>query len=1163
MTCWTRRGSTARASSASSGRSSSRHRPRLGHARRVHLPDGLERLHVAAHRAFGRRALHPAGGAGQPGGRARPGRGAHDGRSRGHGAAGVYRLSVSPALLHRGHYGRERQGMTALSLLLALLVQQPQSRTVDTFEGLSGWSAHPADGVDLTIRSDAGYRGRAMRLDFAFRVGGGYAVVHKAVPLELPDDYEFSFYVRGQTPDNNLEFKLIDSTGDNVWWVNRRDFRFPRAWTKVTVKKRHIAFAWGPAGGGELRRVAAIELAISAGTGGGGAGTVWIDELTLALRPPVTADPGPPLARASSAAPAGPPAAALDGDTHTAWRSLPQDAQWLALDFRERREYGGLVLDWDRENFATDYAVQTSDDGRRWETVYTVRSGHGGRRYVALPESESRYLRLLLRHSSRGRGYALADLAVQPLGFAASPNDFFRFVARDAPVGTYPRYFSERQSYWTVVGVSGDSRQALLNEQGVLEVEPRTFSVEPFLWADGALVTGSDVALEQSLSSGDLPIPSVEWRAGDLSLTVTAFATGSPGSATLYATYRVANAGSGPRRVRLYLGVRPFQVNPPWQFLNVAGGVGDVHALAFDGREIQVNGRSAVLALDAPAGFGAATFDEGEVVSDYLRRGVLPRRWAVSDATGRASGALAYDLPVPPGGAREIALAMPLYVPSAPSPRSPRSPRPTRAAVARELAATKASWEAALGRVTVSLPTPAGSTITSTLRTTLAYLLIERDGPALRPGTRSYARAWIRDGALISRALLQLGHAAEVRDFIVWYAGHQYDSGKIPCCIDGRGSDPVPEHDSNGEFIYTVAEYARFTGDTGLARELWPRVTHAVSYLDSLRHVDLTPEYAGTALAPFRGLLPPSISHEGYAAKPMHSYWDDFWALRGLKDAVAAGAMLGETAAAARFAALRDTFRTDLLASLRTTLDRHAIDYLPGSADLGDFDAPSTAIAVAPVDELARLPTDAVHRTFDRYYADFRARRDGTLAWDAYTPYELRVAGTFLRLGEPERARQLLDYFLTDRRPRAWNEWAEVVWRDRDAPRFIGDMPHAWVGAEFVRSVLDLLAYERESDSALVVGAGIAPEWVTTEPGIRVRELGTAYGRLSFSAGGTGDSVRVLIEGTLHVPPGGVIVRSPLGRAPTGVAVNGAPSAATAMGDVTVRALPAEITFRY
>jgi hypothetical protein len=50
--------------------------------------------------------------------------------------------------------------------------------------------------------------------------------------------------------------------------------------------------------------------------------------------------------------------------------------------------------------------------------------------------------------------------------------------------------------------------------------------------------------------------------------------------------------------------------------------------------------------------------------------------------------------------------------------------------------------------------------------------------------------------------------------------------------------------------------------------------------------------------------VPESISHEGYASQPRHSYWDNFFVLRGLKDAAAMAAMLGEDAEAERFAAM-------------------------------------------------------------------------------------------------------------------------------------------------------------------------------------------------------------------------------------------------------------------
>ena len=120
-----------------------------------------------------------------------------------------------------------------------------------------------------------------MRLDYDFQGDARYATARKEVDLELPLDYQFSFWIRADAPVNNLEFKLIDPSGKNVWWVNRRDFSFPREWKKITVRKRDIEFAWGPAGGGELHHIGAIEIVVTAGTGG--KGTVWIDDLALEL----------------------------------------------------------------------------------------------------------------------------------------------------------------------------------------------------------------------------------------------------------------------------------------------------------------------------------------------------------------------------------------------------------------------------------------------------------------------------------------------------------------------------------------------------------------------------------------------------------------------------------------------------------------------------------------------------------------------------------------------------------------------------------------------------------------------------------------------------------------------------------------------------------------
>jgi hypothetical protein len=567
-----------------------------------------------------------------------------------------------------------------------------------------------------------------------------------------------------------------------------------------------------------------------------------------------------------------------------------------------------------------------------------------------------------------------------------------------------------------------------------------------------------------------------------------------------------------------------------------------------------------VVPLAVPDGFGDSTFEQGSV-TDFLLSDRLPVHDAVSDPLGFASGALRYNLYLEPRGRAEVSLAIPFHAAASAVPRLLGAEGP--AFIAEQQERVRHAWEGLLSRVTIDLP-PEGGALVRALRSTLAYTLVNRDGPALRPGSRNYARSWIRDGAMTSTALLEMGFPEQVREFLRWYAPYQGPDGKIPCCIDRRGADPVLEHDAAGEFVYAVMEYYRYTRDVGFLHEMWPRVVRAIDYLVELRERRMTDEYRTPDKRAFYGLLPESISHEGYSSHPVHSYWDDFFALRGFKDAAQMAVVVGDDARAARFEALRDSFRETLTVSIARTMTAHDIDYLPGSVELADFDPTSTAAAIVPGGELAHLPESAVRRTFDRYWADFEAWRQGGGERDGYSPYEFRNVGVFVRLGEKQRALDLLDHLLADQRPRGWNAWAEIAWRDPSAPRFIGDMPHTWVGSGLIGSVRMLFAYEREADRALVVGAGLPAPWVMSERGVEVKRLPTHYGILNLTVRKeTADAVRLRLSGDLTVPPGGIVVPSPLARPLRRARVNGEPVETVGADAVVVRTFPAQVLLEY
>ena len=261
-------------------------------------------------------------------------------------------------------------------------------------------------------------------------------------------------------------------------------------------------------------------------------------------------------------------------------------------------------------------------------------------------------------------------------------------------------------------------------------------------------------------------------------------------------------------------------------------------------------------------------------------------------------------------------------------------------------------WRAKLNRVAFRVP-PAAQPLIDTLRTALAHVLINRDGPALQPGARAYDRSWIRDGALTSEALLRLGHEDVVRDFLRWYAPYQFPTAR--CLAVSMGGAPILYRKTTATVSSSSwsAELYRYTHDRSLLEAMWPHVEAAAGYMETLRQSERRAANLAPERRAFYGLLPASISHEGYAAKPMHSYWDDFWALKGYKEAVAIATVLGHQEAATRLARQRDEFRDDLYASLAASTAAHRISYLPGCAELGDFDATSTTIALAPVGEQA------------------------------------------------------------------------------------------------------------------------------------------------------------------------------------------------------------------
>lgn len=1057
----------------------------------------------------------------------------------------------------------------------------PQQRALDNFDSLSGWGTFPSEGVQLKLVQSQGLPGKAMTLSYDFAGKAGYAIARKAFPIGTPaGNWTFSFIARGDMRPNTLEFKLLDKSGDNVWWYTIKDYKPTRQFETVVIRQRQVQFAWGPIGGGPPRDIAAIELVVTAGTGG--AGTLTIDNLTFTPLPadlPVTSIVS---VFATNTADNSRAENAIDADTNTVWRAnaaptapnplaltppggfvaLPS----LTLNLAGIRTYGGIVIHWAQNQHARFVSVDSSNDGVAWHPAGRLSDIRGGRSYLPIPDGSSRFLRLHLTGGLPANGqYAIRTVSVRPLEFAATPTALLASMAKDAPRGAFPRSMHDEQVYWSVIGVSGGRSEALLSEDGQLELSKRGPSLEPFLSVGERMVSWSDVTPSQSLLDSVRPIPSVSWQSDNVSLTVTAFAAGTVANSSTYARYRIVNRAPGRLAGKLWLALRPLQVNPPWQFLNTPGGAARVDSLSWNGSVLRANAELRITPLTLPVRVGVSTLDAGE--SNYwIRDNQVPAARRIVDPRGMGSAVMAWNYNLAQGDSTDILVSSVLDGRGDPQPVLSGASVAVRTSAARRLQQVALMWARDQDAVSIHLP-KAAPPLVSAIKANLAWILINRDGAGIQPGSRSYERSWIRDGSLTAEALLRLGRSSEAKQFAEWYAPFQFPSGKVPCCVDSRGADPVDEHDSHGQLIHLVHEVWRYTGDRQFLRRMWPHVKRSAQFMDSLRASHLTAAYEydtvalrsglprpgrRDSLSMFRGLFPASISHEGYSAKPMHSVWDIGFGLLGYREAIDIADFLGERKSAETFRESLQSFGDDFQRALFGTMTRNKISYIPGSIELADFDATSTTTLLSPGNAYG-MDGEALRATFERYYRASRNRAKPDSLWENYTPYEWRTVGAMLRLGMRYEALEMIDHFMRDRRPANWQQWAEVVWREPRNPKFIGDMPHTWVGSDFIRSALDLFAYRQTCNLArptisavgsylpipcvVNIGTAIPKAWLESGDSVAVHGLRTGGITIGYTLKKVGSSY--VYEFDNNLVPSDMVVFPPLDVPTASASVDG------------------------
>ncbi|MCK5225590.1 MAG: discoidin domain-containing protein [Planctomycetes bacterium] len=873
------------------------------------------------------------------------------------------------------------------------------------------------------------------------------------------------------------------------------------------------------------------------------------------------------------------------------WHSKHSDNQWLNINFRETKKITGVFIDWDKD-YAEDYEVLISDDGEKWNSVYKARKDRQGTDKIYLNETFAKFMKIACGKSNSGSGVGIKNIEITGTTGLITLEKYYEIVAEQSPA-YYPRWLSKKQAYWNTIGVEGDDNEVIICEDGTIEPHKRGFSIIPFMYLDGKLITRENAKVTQSLEKDYLPIPSVKWNYNDVEMNVKLFVHGKRSESIAYVQYKVENKTKNNASGKLFLTIRPLQIFPPWQS---DGGFSHINKIEYSNnvinidnnitmhrkKELTVN-KFKIFPLVKPDVVGSIAGSaylklpfkvpslqglQGDITA-FIEKGIVPKETNIEDAKGFASSALGYDFELKPGQSKEFFVAIPLHD-KMPSLNAEMGKDAIKTGFEKNLKKTIAYWESKVSGVEIDIPE---QDIVNTLKSYVAYNLITKDGPALQPGARSYEKSWIRDGGMAATALLKMGVDSEIREFIDWFTTFQYENGLIPPIIDTKAEDPLweekpphnlIEYDCQGEYVYTVFEYYKFTGDKKFLKGKLVNVKKALEYLEYLRSQTLTPEFKdGSAeKRKYYGILPPSRSHEGYGCE--YSYWDDFWGLKGWKDGRDIFTILGEDELAKWADKEYNDFKKCFYDSIRATKEFFKVDYIPASASLGDFDPTSTAVAIMYCDELVNLQTPEfkpwLKFTFSKYYKDLSSRFKPNAKY-CFTPYELRTTPALFYMGEKDKGLDLLRFMLKCRRPLKWNQLAEVVNSDYRFAGYFGDMPHTWVGAEYINSVRSLFVYE--TGDKLILGHGVDEKWLERKEGISVKNMATYYGDISYATKKDGDTIRVKISGKAK-PPKGFVFKSPfLNKKIKTVKINGKEWSNFTRDEIFFDKLPAELVFGY
>lgn len=402
----------------------------------------------------------------------------------------------------------------------------------------------------------------------------------------------------------------------------------------------------------------------------------------------------------------------------------------------------------------------------------------------------------------------------------------------------------------------------------------------------------------------------------------------------------------------------------------------------------------------------------------------------------------------------------------------------------------------------ILVPDPAvQALIDSSIRNIYQAREIKEGRPAFQVGPTCYRGTWAADGPFIMEAITYLGRADEVR-------------GGLELQLEGEGGPGGVQFSKKaGLRLWMIWRHAQLTGDRAWLERIWPKVEAEVRRIQEYREMTRSdPDQANFGLMP-RGF------GDGGLGGVHREYTNVYWTLAGLRAAVDMADWLGRPDRVAWREEYDDYWRAFDRARRRDQkVDSAGNTYVPvtmaGEAEqLPQRGAWAFLQSVYPgrvfaQDDALALGTMAM---LDANQREGLIYGTGWLAEGIWNYAGSFYAHAHLWLGHGRKAAATLHAFGNHASPL-------LCWREEQNPRgeperYVGDMPHNWASAEFIRLVRHLLFLERGRELHLL--EGLPRSWTKAAGVTCLVDVPTTFGeiglRMEMSADGK--------SATIHIRP--------------------------------------------